>query len=640
MKAVSAIAVMSAGIMTGAFAQGQATRDYAEGNRLIINGQPLFISGMNLAWNNFARDVGDNAINRNAMTNYIKQIRGAGGNALRWWLHTDATHCPKLNDNGAVTGIGSQTINNIRAVLDSAHAYGVVVSLCLFSFDILHNDGFNPQTGTGGNKNAVQMDRNQKFMTVEANLDSYIQNALRPILQAVGSHPAIMCWEVFNEPEGMTQHGWATTKIDHSHVIRFTAKIAGEVRRNTTKMASTGIHNFHRYVDLYTTAKLTAVDPDGWLDFYMAHHYPEHESRLQSPFYNAASVWGFDRPVLIGEFPARSWGPGQYPHFYNGQPLDIKDAYEYAYLNGYCGVMSWSMTENNTAKFGNFATTEPALKYMFDKYKADIEVKGGGNVTPPQTGDHVMRIAFNNLATGDANEVLLKEETSFSGRTNLTFEMYIHSSSGSSLRMYPVIQTGESDDYGWYTVSAPINIGTQTKGQWITITVPINTLRRNGTGAVLGSSASSYAVFFKFVSEGSPFTGTIYIDNIKVDNFVIADFDEPYSEWSIADGEADVSRVTRASVGGNVSISGQNGLASSSAIRAPAAIVTGKTLRVTSPDNSDLRIRMINVQGRTVKSFKAKGNADLPLKNIPAGRYFVEIKKSGKMVSTSAVTVR
>jgi mannan endo-1,4-beta-mannosidase len=79
---------------------------------------------------------------------------------------------------------------------------------------------------------------------------------------------------------------------------------------------------------------------------------------------------------------------------------------------------------------------------------------------------------------------------------------------------------------------------------------------------------------------------------------------------------------------------------SGAAVRAPAAIVRGKTLRVTSPDNSDLRIKMINVQGRTIRTFRAKGSADFPLKNIPAGRYFVEIKKSGKMVNTSAVTVK
>ncbi|MCL2688533.1 MAG: T9SS type A sorting domain-containing protein [Chitinispirillia bacterium] len=79
---------------------------------------------------------------------------------------------------------------------------------------------------------------------------------------------------------------------------------------------------------------------------------------------------------------------------------------------------------------------------------------------------------------------------------------------------------------------------------------------------------------------------------------------------------------------------------SGSAVRAPQALARGKTLRVTSFDNSDLRIRMVNVQGRTVKSFSTKGSADFSLKNVPAGRYVVEIKKSGKRVSASSVIVK
>lgn len=235
-KMLPVICLLAAG---SAFAQVpmQTTQDYAQGNRLIINGKPLFISGMNIAWHNFARDVGDQAINGTTFTNtYLKPIKEAGGNAVRWWLHTDAQVDPKMNmSTGAVTGIGTNTINNMRTVLDSAYKYGIVVSMCLFSFDLLQNDG---------NKSQDEMNRNYKFLTEPANLDSYITNALGPILDAIGSHPAIMAWEVFNEPEGMsTEHGWATQKIAHSNIMRFTSKIAGEVHRRTKRWPLQGYMN-------------------------------------------------------------------------------------------------------------------------------------------------------------------------------------------------------------------------------------------------------------------------------------------------------------------------------------------------------------------------------------------------------------
>jgi hypothetical protein len=300
--------IAAAGMAASIMAVGpQTTQDRADGDRLIINGNRVFISGMNIAWNNFARDVGDNAVNITPFVNQFKQIKNAGGNAVRWWLHTDGQTDPKFNEStGAVTGLGSKTISNVQQVLDSAYSYGIMVSLCLFSFDLLDDEG--------GNKTTAQVARNEKFLTVPANLDSYITNALKPMLNAVGNHPAIMCWEVFNEPEGMTSDvgGWSSRKIPMSNVLRFTAKIAAEVHRSTKKMASSGIHEYGKMQDYYSDAKLKTAsgnnDAQAYLDFYMAHYYPQYIGTSGSPFHHPASYWKMDRPVLIGEFPAQDWG--------------------------------------------------------------------------------------------------------------------------------------------------------------------------------------------------------------------------------------------------------------------------------------------------------------------------------------------
>ncbi|MDR2594535.1 MAG: cellulase family glycosylhydrolase [Fibromonadaceae bacterium] len=359
----------------------QTTQDRAENNRLIINGNKRFISGMNIAWKDFGRDVGDEAVKINDFVNYFKQIKGAGGNAVRWWLHTDFRNEPKMNSDGSVDRIGSKTIDNIRQVLDSAHNYGIVVSLCLFSFDLLQLDG----------KDANKVAINKKFLTVPANLDTYINKVLKPMLEAVGNHPAIMCWEVFNEPEGMSSdaNGWASEKVPMSDILRITARIAAVVHDKTLKMASTGIHEYGKMKTWYSDSKLrTAAGNDplaskAYLDFYMAHYYPQYIGTSGSPFHNTASSWGMDRPILIGEFPAKSWDTGYNPEGkppVSGTELKIVAAYERAYDNGYCGALSWSMNQAPADQFGDFTTTKPALENLYSKHKADIDgvpVSGG-----------------------------------------------------------------------------------------------------------------------------------------------------------------------------------------------------------------------------------------------------------------------
>ena len=520
----------------------QTTQDYADGNRLVINGNRIFISGMNIAWNNFARDVGDQNVSINPFVNQFKQIKAAGGNAVRWWLHTDAQVDPKMNEQGQVTGIGSKTIDNIRQVLDSAYSYGIVVSLTLFSFDLLNDEG--------GNKTTAQVARNEKFLTVPENLDSYIENALIPMLTGVGNHPAIMCWEVFNEPEGMTNDkgGWSSRKIAFSHVLRFTGKIAAEVHKHTKKMASTGVHEFIKLKNYSDDILKAAANGDelAYLDFYMAHYYPEYVGTTGSPFHNNAAFWNMDRPILIGEFPAQSWGSGTgYSMAQPGTAMTITAAYEYAYDNGYSGVMSWSMTEGDVAKFGNFNTTKPALENLYAKHKADIDVKDVEIVVP--TGDLAMKLAMANIpkeepGVGPWNELSISKDASFAGKTNLTFEMYIEPGSATNLA---IVLVAKDNNWTWSPAqSASFTLADKPQGEWFEVTIPVSAFAASEEGKTF-NPASVKEFVIQYFAKDAPYTGAILFDNFKIDNTVLFDFNQIGSEWNTSADGATVSLVAR-----------------------------------------------------------------------------------------------
>ena len=67
--------------------------------------------------------------------------------------------------------------------------------------------------------------------------------------------------------------------------------------------------------------------------------------------------------------------------------------------------------------------------------------------------------------------------------------------------------------------------------------------------------------------------------------------------------------------------------------------VKARTLTVTAEGKSNIRVKVVNLKGRTVASFKSKGNASFSLRKIPAGSYVVEAVKDGRK-TTTAITLK
>jgi hypothetical protein len=350
--------------------------------RITYNGQQLFLSGSNIAWVNFAADVGPNAANVAAFRTIFDSVQANGGNAMRFWLHTNCVNTPQFDANGRVIGPGVNALSNVKAILDLAWQRKVGLILCLWSFDML-------RISFG----SLATNRAQLMLTDTSALRAYLDNALTPMITALKGHPGIIAWEVFNEPEGMSnEHGWDFTyHVPMAVIQRFTNRVAGAIHRiDPSAQVTTGAWSFISQSDMtpvsgthgipallssmteyqksqiesdftarygatmpadsilarfsvasntnyYRDDRLIAAggDPLGTLDFYTVHYYDWALTAL-SPFHHPYSTWNLTKPLVVAEF---------YLNTTFGVPYE--NIFPVLHATGYAGALNWQWYQNS-----------------------------------------------------------------------------------------------------------------------------------------------------------------------------------------------------------------------------------------------------------------------------------------------------
>lgn len=345
-------------------------------DRVQHNGHDLFLSGSNVAWINFASDIGPGTTNLELFDEMFRDLRASGGNAMRLWLHTTGGSTPQW-DGHMVVGPGVGAVDDLRAILDLAEANDVGLLLCLWSFDMLRISNGTTLT-----------DRAHAILTQAANRKSYIDNSLIPMVDALKGHPAIIAWEIFNEAEGMSnEFGWAETRhVPMIAIQQFVNLTAGAIKRtDPDAQVTTGVWGFKALSDVlvagsnpttdrnyYRDDRLVGLggDPLGTLDFYTVHYY-DWAGTVHSPFHNDASKWELGKPLVIAEF------------YIKGNVFGVNKDQLYATLRsrGYAGGLSWQWVdwaqrrEDNTVTWPNTLINTRA---MWENFPEDVDLSYGG----------------------------------------------------------------------------------------------------------------------------------------------------------------------------------------------------------------------------------------------------------------------
>jgi cellulase (glycosyl hydrolase family 5) len=307
----------TASTTTPASLPGQGASDAPPLDVIRKDGEAFYSSGFNIAWFDFAKDIGS-GVDEARLRQAASDLVAAGGNTLRWWIHTDGTTTPEWGiaaGERRVVGPGAEFIADLRRALDIAHEHHIFIVPSLWSFDMLRD---NPDRHP-------PVHDNYRLLTEDAVLDSYIDSALTPIVRALNGHPALLAWELFNEPENMTESWFLKDKAFYGGEVptlarlqRTQAKMAAAIHRaalaqNQIALVTTGSKSLGKYnsdvaggINLYRDDRLVeAADGDtlATLDFYEPHYYDnEGDKGAWSVFHHRASYWRVNKPIVIGEF--------------------------------------------------------------------------------------------------------------------------------------------------------------------------------------------------------------------------------------------------------------------------------------------------------------------------------------------------
>jgi len=283
-----------------------------------------FVIGANLPWAHYGLDFGASRwtpdggvgrpVERARIGEELTRLADAGVSAIRWFLLCDGRAGITFDGDGSPCGLDRFVFRDLDAAIALAERHRLRVMFVLLDF---------LWCGPLQTFDGVQIGGRGAVLARPAHCNALLEFVFRPIIERFSRSPAILAWDLMNEPE------WANSK----GVLVFLKHAAGLVHSCATQpvtVGSAGVRWRKRYRDL-------------GLDVYQVHWYDtlSGQPALDTP----VDRLGFDRPVILGEFPTRG----------SAQPTAA--ILEAARVAGYAGAFYWSALSSDECSNSTAACT-------------------------------------------------------------------------------------------------------------------------------------------------------------------------------------------------------------------------------------------------------------------------------------------
>jgi hypothetical protein len=324
----------------------------APGSTIPWNGSDTYLLGVNYAWWNYGTDFGTGGWGKytdwNAVAGHFAAMKTQGARVVRWWLFGDGRYAPDFSADGSVSGLDANVLPDIDRALQ------IAADNDLYLMFVVVDGGM---WGGASYSGSVQMGGHGALITSAAAQQSFLDNALRPVLQRVAASPnakRVLAWDIVNEPESQMAGYWGGVNLDPAAVKTFVQRSAAYV---------------HQYGGgaYATVGSATPYYVGTWkglgLDFYQFHYYPwmDFSNGAGSGLPTYASL-NLDRPCVVGEFPTNdaSYGPS------DTAPLSARWYLDSVYAKGYAGALAWSTNVGDSAT--NWSAFQPVFTSWAQAY--------------------------------------------------------------------------------------------------------------------------------------------------------------------------------------------------------------------------------------------------------------------------------
>lgn len=256
-----------------------------------------FVVGVNLPWIGYGTDVGaslwfpDGGLSaqpaaRERLERTLGTLARDGVVAVRVFLMCDARSGVVFDADGCPLGIDDAVLADVDTLVAAARRHRVGLMPVLLDFHLC---------GAPQIVNGVQLGGRSHLIAAPDARRALIDRVLRPVVERYGDDPAVLAWDVMNEPEWCLpdRRRPRRTAVPFDALQRFLGEAVMSVRASARQPVTVGCAGTWR-LDLVTPLHL---------DFYQVHWYDRFGwATLVRP---VADLGLGDKPVVLGEFAGR-----------------------------------------------------------------------------------------------------------------------------------------------------------------------------------------------------------------------------------------------------------------------------------------------------------------------------------------------